>query len=564
VRARSHSVKIIQEFRKQGIDYEAREIDELQNEQHILDVLALARAILHAGDRLSWLACLRAPWCGLTLADLSALAEGQPRRIVLELLHDPDRIGAMSIDGRLRAVRTGEILEAAVRQVGRHPIRKIVESAWVTLGGPATLTHPSQFDDVEVMLGLLEEFDEGGMIRDFSLLNERLKYLYAKPQTGGERVQIMTIHAAKGLQFDAVLIPHLYSPFRQEDRGLLAWIERRNSDGELGVLVAGQGQTGDPDPLYKFVSTEMKKKQEYEEQRLLYVAATRAKSFLYLSANLAKNKQETSFAAPQGFLKLFWAEAEAAFQTAWEDFIQSRQVQQVLPFSSMPQTLLRRLAATWEAPKQALAISISAPSPRNIASSRQITYEWVGDVARHVGTVVHEYLRRFADEGLDQWSAGRVVSARPLVESELRRFGTPRSELTAASERVIRALQNVLKSDRARWILSPAEGAQSEWAISGILEGRLFHTVVDRSLIDSQNRRWIVDFKTSDHAGGSLTGFLDEEQRRHALQMATYASLLRLREERPIMLGLHFPLLDAWREWAFEDQEVAATAKSLL
>ena len=86
VRARSHVVKTIQAFRKHGIAYEAREIDELQNEQHILDVLSLTRAVLHVGDRLSWLACLRAPWCGLTLADLSALVEGQRGRSVLELL----------------------------------------------------------------------------------------------------------------------------------------------------------------------------------------------------------------------------------------------------------------------------------------------------------------------------------------------------------------------------------------------------------------------------------------------------------------------------------------------
>ena len=135
VRARPHVIKTIQAFRKHGIAYEARDIDELQNEQHILDILSLTRGMLHVGDRLSWLACLRAPWCGLTLIDLSALAEGQRGRSILELLKDPERIAALSLDGRLRAVRTGEILEAAVHQVGHHPIRKIVESAWLALEG---------------------------------------------------------------------------------------------------------------------------------------------------------------------------------------------------------------------------------------------------------------------------------------------------------------------------------------------------------------------------------------------------------------------------------------------
>jgi ATP-dependent helicase/nuclease subunit A len=562
VKARSHSVKTIQAFRKHGIPYEAREIDELQNEQHILDILALVRAILHAGDRLSWLACLRAPWCGLTLADLSALAEGQSRRSVLELLYDPERIAAMTIDGRTRAIRTGEILAAAVRQVGHHPIRNVVESAWASLGGAATLTHPSQFEDVEVMFSLLDQFDEGGVIRDFSLLRERLRFLYAKPQTGGARVQIMTIHAAKGLEFDAVFIPHLYSPWRPEDQGLLAWIERRNSDGELGVLIAGQGQTGENDPLYKFVSGEMRKKEEHEIRRLLYVAATRAKNFLYLSGNLAENSQGSSYASPQGFLKLIWPDAQSAFDDAWSERVQSISVQQVLPFSSSPQTLLRRLPANWEAPHPPPAVSIAAPPPRRIASSRRVTYEWVSDVGRHVGTVVHEYLRRFAEDGAGNWTKQRVASQKQIIESELRRLGTAQSELGNASKRVLRALENVLQSDRARWILSPAAEARSEWAISGVVDGRLFDTIVDRTLVDAEGRRWIVDFKTSEHLGGSREAFLEEEQRRYSDQMSTYAALVRMREDRPIMLGLYFPLLDAWLEWSSVEQALPAVPAS--
>ncbi len=561
VRARPHVVRTIQAFRKHGIAYEAREIDELQNEQHVLDILSLTRTVLHVGDRLSWLACLRAPWCGLNLADLSALAEGQRGRSVLELLKDPERLGALSLDGRQRAIRTGEILEAAVHQIGHHPIRKIVESVWLALGGPATLTHSSQFEDVEVLLGVLDDFDEGGAIRDFSLLKDRLKFLYAKPQTGGDRVQIMTIHSAKGLEFDTVILPQLQSGHRSEDKGLLAWIERRNSNGEFGVLMAGRAKAGEPDTLYDFVFGEMTKKQQHEEKRLLYVAASRARNFLYLSGNLRQNNQGSSYSPPRdGFLKLIWAVAQPVFDAAWLAWQKSQTAQQSLPLVAPPQTILRRLPADWHVPDAPEAVSAAMPMARSIASSREVTYEWVSDVARHVGTVVHEYLRHFAQDGIAVWTMRRLTSQQRVIESELRRLGTPLDELDKAAARVMRALENVVQSERARWILSPAPEARSEWAISGVVDGKLFDTIVDRTLIDAQGRRWIIDFKTGEHGGGSLDKFLAEEQRRYADQMSVYAALLSMREDRPVMLGLYFPLLDAWREWSFAEQAVSIAA----
>src|SRR5436305_2146838 len=110
VRSRSHTFNILPALRRAGIAYEAVEIDELSGQQHILDVIALTRAICHLADRVSWLACLRAPWCGLTLQDLSILVEREENRAILDLLTDPEKIGALPAASRMRAVRVGEIL----------------------------------------------------------------------------------------------------------------------------------------------------------------------------------------------------------------------------------------------------------------------------------------------------------------------------------------------------------------------------------------------------------------------------------------------------------------------
>ena len=63
--------------------------------------------------------------------------------------------------------------------------------------------------------------------------------------------------------------------------------------------------------------------------------------------------------------------------------------------------------------------------------------------------------------------------------------------------------------------------------------------------------RWIVDCKTGTHEGGDLEAFLDREQDRYRAQLERYAALMRMLDNRPVKLGLYFPLLKGWREWPF-------------
>jgi multidrug efflux pump subunit AcrB len=81
---------------------------------------------------------------GLTLADLAALTEGDPKRTVLELSGDVERTRALSDDGRARLARVLEVLVPAVRDRARLPLRRWVESCWLALGGPATLRSASE------------------------------------------------------------------------------------------------------------------------------------------------------------------------------------------------------------------------------------------------------------------------------------------------------------------------------------------------------------------------------------------------------------------------------------
>ena len=74
VRARSHLDLILPALRAARIPFAAVELDTLGARQSMLDIASLAHALLQPADGLASLAVLRAPWCGLTLADLLAVA----------------------------------------------------------------------------------------------------------------------------------------------------------------------------------------------------------------------------------------------------------------------------------------------------------------------------------------------------------------------------------------------------------------------------------------------------------------------------------------------------------
>ena len=87
VRSRTHLAEIVRAQSAIDIAFQAIEIDQLGERPVMEDLMALTFALLHAADRVSWLAILRAPWCGLTLRDLHALAGANRDATIWDLLH---------------------------------------------------------------------------------------------------------------------------------------------------------------------------------------------------------------------------------------------------------------------------------------------------------------------------------------------------------------------------------------------------------------------------------------------------------------------------------------------
>ncbi|MEO7387015.1 MAG: UvrD-helicase domain-containing protein, partial [Gammaproteobacteria bacterium] len=88
VRSRGHAAHIVAALRAAGIELAATDLVELGRTALAGDLLAIMRALLHAGDRLAWIAVLRSPVCGLLLADLDGLCSSEDPREIFERVSD--------------------------------------------------------------------------------------------------------------------------------------------------------------------------------------------------------------------------------------------------------------------------------------------------------------------------------------------------------------------------------------------------------------------------------------------------------------------------------------------
>jgi ATP-dependent helicase/nuclease subunit A len=546
VRSRAHLACIVPCLRAAGIAYRGIDIERLAARPVVQDLFALTRALVQPADRVAWLAVLRAPWCGLRLGELHQLLAEERERTVLEVLRDERRVIALGdAAGRIRHIRA--LMERALAARGRRSLREAVAGLWCALGGPACVGE-GDLDDATAYLDLLDELSPGGLLTH-EILGQRLLDLFAPPRAPAARVEVMTIHRAKGLEFDIVILPGLGYPARSDERQLLVWAERPARGGSHLLLAPMAGIGAGPDPIYRYLTALECEKADHEAGRLLYVAATRAREQLHLLGHAASGSEGRVRPHPGSLLARLWVAVGGEFERR---LATPPVAEDTSPASGgHAPGLLRRLPEAWQPPAPAPTPGVGTePASAEAGPVEAIVYEWAGRTARCVGVVVHRALCQMARDGLAAWSRG-AFRRREHWGRLLAGLGVAAGELEDAVTRVERALENVLADPRGRWLLDERHAqAHSEYSLTGVMEaGRVVTVVIDRTFVAEDGVRWIVDYKTGSHAGAHVAAFLDREQSRYRAQLERYGQLMERRETRPIRLGLYFPLLCGWREW---------------
>ncbi|OWT60267.1 UvrD-helicase domain-containing protein [Candidimonas nitroreducens] len=589
VRARSHLGSLVRRLGEAGIPCRAVELVPLASRQVVSDLVQLARALAHPGDRLAWLSVLRAPMCGLTLASLHALfgdEHGRAPAAVLEQWRRRDAQGASGLEpgeaARLR-LAAAVLLDGGNRS-GAMPFAAWLEDCWRRLGGPAAYPAAGDRADVESVLRLIETLAPYGGL-DPAELDRQLQRLYAAPNEAGRAVDVMTIHKSKGLEFGTVILMGLHRRPRGDTAPL---IRLEQSEGRLLLGPIRAKASEQSDPVSAYLAEREKKRASHETDRLLYVAATRARDRLHLIATVTPGDEGLKRPPATSLLGRLWDQLEIP---QLPPRVAEPQGELPLAAAAPPRRLLRLRNAGLPRPVALGAVhdfeTVGAPSVgarvagtpvagTPVAGTPAIGSEaaeawapgvspagafaavaaivrkgsgawvWPAEAGYEAlaGTVAHAWLERLGRDGLAQWPAARIEASLEVIRRQLSRAGVAQADQDEAARAVSGTLLATLASERGRWLLQAA-GAHREWSLLDV-SGRV--SVIDLAI--SEEGGWlVVDYKTGVPQEGESPGaYADRMAERYAGQIQRYCRQVEALDGRPARGALYFPRADLWVE----------------
>ncbi len=548
VRNRGHLRDILPTLYQRGHNWLATDIDPLATRMAVIDLTSLTRALLCPADRVAWLSVLRAPWCGLDNHDLlhlvntpltnSPLPEGAQYPLLLTQLINHRDI-PLSPQGQKILTRVVPVLHQGWGQRHRKPLRTWIEGVWVALGGPTALRDAAALSHCRQYFEVLEARadDARGNWPAFRVALERL---YAAPAaTADTRLHIMTVHKAKGLEFDTVIIPGLDRGGRGDDAELLLWRERISATGQMQLLLSPPPAVGqDKDPLYEHLKREEQLKTRLENVRVLYVACTRAISRLHLLFHLP----ERSAPSQNSLLAALWPQLEQELTQPLADTLVVHHPAPATSEISIAPTVgnFYRLPSDWcfTPPTEVTMASATA----NDATGQSPRHD--GDAeSRHIGTVLHRTLRQVTIEGLANWNAKRIQRQTRAWVIQLQQLGVSNTEHALAQ--LTAALSHTLADKQGRWLLDNSHGESACELALGYVDDDLVRTaIIDRTFVD-RGVRWIIDYKSATpQAGQSMDGFTRQQRQNYSAQLDRYAALYGGDQDPlPVRRALFFPLI---------------------
>ncbi len=606
---------ILQALQEKNIPVSQKDILKLQEAEPVPLLMAITKIILDPLDRPAWIMLLRSPLLGLTWQDICAIAERY-------IIKDKDTIkyscpgDFWSALGKFVKNKQAEAnllkrcrslylaFKAAFKERRSFTLARSVECLWRSLGGPA------YYRDIELKvaqqyLDFLNKYNESNTWPTSDSLDDDLNDLYADTLTDiGNPVQFLTIHGAKGLEFDYVFIPGLgkkrkrnHSVSMLEHASVIYDNDFRSDGGNNSMLLSyGREDT----PIGRAVKNLADNFDERERVRLFYVAATRAKKRLFIytyikftfvkglidrycvlnSGKILNGRLLDSLSKffPEQFSKvadaaalgqIYFEKCQAMFEAIESDLEADNKIPRLKVTWSQECGLEKYLRPVKFAEHKGLELVRESNSLSSGGTSNSRTAEkFVRKVSDHsikaqLGTIIHyafEQLAQYPPIKAGSWDTEEIVTAfKPVVDKMCaEEFSESRRQKLA--DRAYLAIRQLLNSEKGRWILRCRSQANCElafYAHKQLLQGacgenmgtetcfEVEKRILDRCFVEGDTF-WIVDYKTSClHTGETAADFYKRKTNDYREQLIAYKNIVAEcfpQYRGKIRTALYFPL----------------------
>lgn len=547
---RNRISRYLRAFKEQGIPVQVREGIGLMQRPEVMHLMKIAELLANPHDDLAWASILRSPWSWFDLNLLYETALQEPEdwmeKISLTARSHPD------MEPLTRAIET------ASRRAGRDPLGVTVRTFWEDLDGPhRTASRYGMAGVANCMrfLEILEEAHKGTPIETLKQVKATIGSLYepADPSASRSPVEMMTIHRAKGLEFDVVFLPFMdWAPLRDIPAEPPPYLMERvpGTEGEYLVAMGKDRRSTDIPPVFSLLKTFQRNRRWGEAKRLFYVAATRARETLYMSG-IATVKDEDTLTPGKTNILEWVMEHEGINGAAIGDVSIGRNI--AIEINPTPPSLPPDETTSEPALPEPYDLQPERPayamakSPSSFAEDiLRAEGKLAGDEARFNrirGAVTHAILsaairgRKLPTEG----AVARVLESEGVVQD---RASKTAAELLKEAEKTL--------ADPFIARLAAIPDAHNEWEIEDTpAEGRVRSGVIDLAALDGDTW-WICDFKTSRPEEGQPTeAFIAHERELYRPQLEAYREMLSHLKDVPeaqIRTGIYLTALLRWEE----------------
>ena len=535
VRSRPHADAIIALLAAQNVPFVAREFARWTERETIRDLLSLTYAIVHPSDRLMLFSVLRSPWVGLSLATLATFAdyldgEGKCGQSWWALSADSPWQMALAEDERKRVRVAHTAFSVAEARAWLSPLSERVQAAWSALGGAVTCVDADARDDADAFFLWLDVQAVGGLLPPRHIVSEMLaaqRRSFSSSNESGNAVEILTIHKAKGLEWDHVFLPGIDRKQRGTSRDLAQWQFTAAGDDAEGrsVLIAARDARKKVDgSVYDYVSQHTRAARSAEVKRLLYVAVTRAKSTLSLTrCNAAKAPAADSFSALLGDVA---DESLASVEPTPDKRLH-----------------LEKSLTRWVGLPRVESAGLTSPAYLASAEKADLAVPQSRLNALAEGVVGHLLFEGLA-AAMNCTPPRDFLPNEVMVRNMLRGEGA--EEVVAASNatRLVDYFKRAAHCDNVKFIFS-AEHLEAANELT-LIDKNGAELRADRAFVTVDGERWLIDFKFST-PGDEFA--LANEADRYRAQLLSYAERLRELDrmhgsERQIRVALYLPWVD--------------------